>query len=104
MSSSAGSLSGSAIGSCWSRVKSSSSFFAMPTATRLPRPSSLERVVGGRELSLAAVDQDQVGKRSALLRAPCDSAAARPRASRRNRPGSGNWGRRSFVGDTVLDR
>ena len=59
--------SASAIGSSRSRVKSSSSFFAMPTATRFARPELLERRVRRRQLPLAAVDQDQIGKRAALL-------------------------------------
>ena len=82
-------LSASAIGSSRSRVKSSSSFFAMPTATRFARPSCLERLVGGRELPLAAVDHDQIGKRPAVLEHACDSGAGRPRASPRSRRGIG---------------
>ena len=39
----------------------------MPTATRLARPELFERGVRGRELALAAVDEDQIGKRPALL-------------------------------------
>ena len=41
----------------WSRVKTSSSFLARPTATRFASPSALERGVGGGQLPLAAVDQ-----------------------------------------------
>ena len=52
-----------------SRVKSSSSRFAIPTATRFASPIDSSAVVRGRQLPLAAVDQDQIRKRSAVLRA-----------------------------------
>ena len=39
----------------------------MPTATRFASPSSSSAAYAADELSLAAVDQDQIGKRSALL-------------------------------------
>ena len=64
----------------------SSSFFAMPTATRFARPELPQRVVGRRQLPLAAVDQDEIGKRPALLEQLAIPPRARPRSSRRSRP------------------
>ena len=50
-----------------SRVKTSSSFFAKPIATRFDRPDRLERRVGGVQLAFAAIDHDQIRKGSAIL-------------------------------------
>ena len=64
---SAGDSRGSARPSARSRVKISSSCLARPTATSRSRPSSRKRRVGRGQLPLAAVDQDQIRKRPALL-------------------------------------
>ena len=60
---------------------------------QVAEPDRLERVVGRRQLPLAAVDQDQIRETARRLRAPCDSGAAPPRASPRSRPGT--WALRS---------
>ena len=72
-----------------SRVKQQ--LFLLRDARRPPgcQADRLERLVGRRQLPLAAVDEDQVRKRPAVLEHARGSGAARPRASPRSRRGTG---------------
>ncbi len=76
-------------GSDWSRVKISSSFFGQANRHEVGERQFFKRSIGGRQLALTAVDDDEIRKRPALFQqaaeAPQDHLVHRGDVVRRRR-------------------